>query len=116
MKIGYLVFSIKKSCIDLKIKTMNKSILVLGAFILLLSAPTFAQEKASKASKTENAKSTEYKTVEKEMVRPSNEKAILKPDTKSEKVIKLKGETKQAEPVESKRLKTVSPVRKEVIK
>jgi hypothetical protein len=95
---------------------MKKSIILFGAFALLLVAPSFAQEKSEEITKTTEKKPLKYEKVSKE--RSSNKQLQVAPKEEvseekvERKVIKQK-EIKKVENVESEKLKTTQPIRKE---
>lgn len=98
---------------------MKKSMILLGAFAVLLAAPSFAQEKTESKLKTLEVAPAKVEKVEKletEKVRSSNEALELKTIEKSEekvepKVYKRKP-MRKVEPVESRELKSTVPATK----
>lgn len=96
---------------------MKKSMILLGAFALLLAAPSFAQEKSEKIKQTTEAKPMQYEKVEATKKESSNKQLQVKPENPSEnkierKVIEKK-QIRKVEPVESRKLKSTVPTRKE---
>jgi hypothetical protein len=95
---------------------MKKSMILLGAFALLLAAPSFAQEKKRELSRTVKAEPMKEETVKLKKARSSNEELIAKPQAESKEVTEPKVVQKKArniEPVKSEKLKKAEPIRKE---
>lgn len=92
---------------------MKKSMIILGAFTLLLAAPSFAQEK----TKIVKEKPMKVEKVETVKVRSSQEKLTVKPAAEkieeTEETVAPKPRMKTVEPVENRKLKTTTPAKKE---
>lgn len=99
---------------------MKKSMILLGAFAVLLAAPSFAQEKTESKLKTLEVAPAEVEKVEKmetEKAPSSNETLQMKPIEKLEENVEPKSYTRKpirkVESVESRKLKTTVPAKKE---
>lgn len=95
---------------------MRKTMIILGAFTLLIAAPTFAQEKPQKAKtvKTENVRGE--KVVLKKAQDP-NEKLMVKPQRDPNETVEpkavMKKNVREIKSVETRGQKSNTLIRKE---
>lgn len=96
---------------------MKKTMIILGAFILLIAAPTFAQEKVQKATeKVESENVRGQKVVLKKEQNP-NEKLIVKPEMETKEPVEtkavMKKKVREIKSVETRNQKSNTLIRKE---
>ncbi|PWH85583.1 hypothetical protein [Brumimicrobium oceani] len=74
---------------------MKKTIMILGALTLLITAPTFAQENTTKANNKVSVKANKSEKLVSKKVENPNEKLMVKPEAKTNQVRKPKVENKR---------------------
>ena len=96
---------------------MKKTMIVLGAFTLLVAAPTFAQKETQKATKLVKAENVKVEKVASQKGQTSNEKLAVEPKIKTkesvERKVMPKRNVRKAESIEMRSQKSNTLIRKE---
>lgn len=92
---------------------MKKSMIILGAFTLMLAVPSFAQEKSGTKVKAVKEKPQKVEKIKVERIKTPEEKLIAKPTMEREAEVEP---IRKVEPKKQPKIKTVAPVESRKLK